>query len=218
MEANKITYCEVNDERWLSNEDFIGETWRNVVGYEGIYVVSNYGRIKRLPLGKQWPYRKTHNNIRKVRKNNQGYYVVNLSRENEVKWILVHRIVAMAFIPNPQNLPQVNHKDENKLNNVVDNLEWCDQRYNNLYGTARYRQNKTRHKNDPNNEKWKAAGMKNAKQIAAYNGNGVLVQVYPSVSEAANACNYHISSIIRQCKGKTKSRRNMYFRYYYEVQ
>ena len=104
------------------------EIFKEIEGYEGLYEVSNLG------------------NIRSLRKNiilkpalNQGYLQVNLVKDGITKVFLVHRLVAQAFIPNPNNLPLVNHKDYVKDNNNVENLEWCDSKYNNNYGTRNQR-------------------------------------------------------------------------------
>ena len=110
------------------------EIWRPVVGYEGLYEVSSYGRVRSLD-------RYINNNsfrkgkILKFSTNRRGYLKAHLSLNNKVKTYLVHRIVAISFIPNPDNLPEVNHKDEDKTNNSVDNLEWCNRSYNINYGT-----------------------------------------------------------------------------------
>ena len=113
------------------------EIWKEIKGYEGLYKVSNIGRVKSLGRwvyyknkGKRWQEEK----IMKLSLNKRAYQIVGLSK-NGVKLYQVHRLVAEAFIPNPNNLPQVNHKDENKENNVVKNLEYCDAKYNNNYGT-----------------------------------------------------------------------------------
>ena len=103
------------------------EYWKSVVGYEGLYMVSNWGRVKSIKFGKE--------RILKPVTNSSGYLLVGLYKNNIEKKYSVHRLVAEAFIPNPYNLPQVNHKDENKQNNVVSNLEWCTHEYNNTYGT-----------------------------------------------------------------------------------
>ena len=194
------------------------EIWKDIEGYEGYYQVSNLGRVKRLPRGKQWPYRQTHNNIRKPKQNNSGYLVVNLSKDNKVKWIGVHRLVATAFIPNPNNYPQVNHIDECKTNNVVENLEWCTQSQNNLHGTARQRQNETRHKNDPDRVVWKASAMKHAKRVAMCSRDGELLRSFASMTEASQETGVDITTISYQCNGKRKSRRNYYWRYENEIQ
>ena len=99
----------------------------------GLYQVSTKGQIKSL-------------NMRKGRVLKQhiqrGYLYVGLSKQCKTKLYLVHRLVALAFIPNPLHLPEVNHKDEDKLNNNVDNLEWCDSKYNTNYGTRNKRKSK----------------------------------------------------------------------------
>ena len=106
------------------------EEWRDIKGYEGRYQVSNLGRIKSL--------RDNNGNYREsfplIFSDKSGYKRVNLYTRSRCKHFLVHRLVAMHFIDNPNNLPQVNHKDENKQNNCVENLEWCTPRYNICYG------------------------------------------------------------------------------------
>lgn len=101
----------------------MSEEWKQVVGYEGLYEVSNKGRVK----GK--------NGIRKAYDNGNGYMKVTLSKDGVERGRYIHRLVAEAFIPNRNNYRCVNHKDECKNNNNVDNLEWCSHKYNNNYGT-----------------------------------------------------------------------------------
>ena len=113
------------------------EEWRAVPGYEGLYEVSNKGNVKSL----------IKNKIIKCFINRCGYRLVGLSKNGIRKKITIHRLVAQVFIPNPDNLPEVNHLDEDKSNNSVDNLEWCDRKYNNNYGTANIRRRETLIKN-----------------------------------------------------------------------
>ena len=101
------------------------EIWKDVKGYEGLYQVSNIGRIWSVNRQK---YLKPYEG--------NGYLKIDLFAKNgKRKKEYIHRLVALAFIPNPENLPEVNHKDENKYNNCVNNLEWCTHQYNNKYGT-----------------------------------------------------------------------------------
>lgn len=105
----------------------MSEIWKEIKGYEGLYQVSNLGRVRSL----------RYNKILKPCVSKTGYeYVLLVDRNSHNKNHRLHRLVAMTFLPNPENLPQVNHKDENKLNNCADNLEWCTAGYNTSYGTG----------------------------------------------------------------------------------
>jgi hypothetical protein len=110
------------------------EIWKDIPNYEGLYQVSNLGNVRNVK----------RNKIKSININNRGYKLVWLNKNNKGTNALVHRLVAQAFIPNINNLPQVNHKDENKLNNKVENLEWCTQKYNNSYGTRVKRMSETK--------------------------------------------------------------------------
>lgn len=107
------------------------EIWKAVVGYEGFYDVSNLGRVK--SLFRMVPWNGTMRPIRErimVGGNQNAYRSVLLRKDNAFKTFSFHRIVATAFIPNPLNLPMVNHKDGNKLNNRLENLEWVTLKQN----------------------------------------------------------------------------------------
>lgn len=118
--------------------DLDNEIWKDINGYEGYYQVSNLGRVKSLP---RWIYysdgRKYFYDgvILSFNTDHGGYSTVVLTINTNLETKKVHRLVAEAFLPNPNNLPEVNHKDENKKNNQVSNLEWCNNDYNNHYGT-----------------------------------------------------------------------------------
>lgn len=114
----------------------IKEVWKPIKGYEGRYEVSNIGRVKTLPFvrGNHIGSYKTKEIIRKQSANQKGYMRIGLNGlDGKRKMYSVHRLVAMAFIPNPENLIEVNHRDFNKSNNCVENLEWCDRDYNLSY-------------------------------------------------------------------------------------
>ena len=104
------------------------EIWKDIEGYEGLYQISTLGRVRSLRKFDEL------NNIFVMKPNaSNRYYKISLSKNGKTKYFFVHRLVAQAFIPNPDNLSLVNHKDCNKLNNCVSNLEWCDYKYNNNY-------------------------------------------------------------------------------------
>lgn len=101
------------------------EEWRDIDGYEGLYQISNLGQVKSLKFGKE--------RIMKQKTTCHGYKAISLSINGENKEFPIHRLVAQAFIDNPYNKPVINHKDCNKTNNNVDNLEWCTQQENIKY-------------------------------------------------------------------------------------
>lgn len=105
------------------------EIWKDVGGYEGFYKISNNGNIKSMPR------KGAKGGLLKLTKDKNGYLCVGLNKNGERKTFKVHRLVAATFIPNIYELSEVNHKDENKENNYVENLEWCDHTYNSNYGT-----------------------------------------------------------------------------------
>lgn len=107
------------------------EVWKDVVGYEGLYEVSNAGHVRSL----HW-YGGDNVVLLKSNKRKNGYLSLCLTKNGKHKTYLVHRIVAEAFIPNPDGLEMINHKDENKANNKVENLEWCTRSYNQKYSLA----------------------------------------------------------------------------------
>ena len=165
------------------------EIWKDIEGYEGLYEVSNLGNVKSL--------NKRKGRILKPIKDHFGYLRVNLYN-SEYKIHKVHRLVAEAFIPNPNNYPIINHKDEDKTNNRVENLEWCDHKYNNNYGTVRERRRKTA-TNNP----------KISKQVLCVE-TGV---VYPSLMQLCRELNLNSGSICHVCNGKHKTYKGLHFKY-----
>jgi hypothetical protein len=162
------------------------EIWRDIVGYEGLYMVSSLGRVKSLGNGCS---NNSKERFLKIGHNSRGYCIVKLYKNGTKRTIVVHRLVAAAFIPNPYNLPQVNHKDENKDNNDVSNLEWCTNEYNHNYGTRNARQSIT---------------MTNgscSKPIVQLDDLGRLIRIFPSIMEAGRN-GYSISHICNCCKGQ----------------
>ena len=170
------------------------EEWRKIPKYEE-YKVSNLGRVKRLAYyknvcGGSKQYREEK--ILKPQKRKRGYQAVMLSKNNKVKSFLIHRLVAIVFIPNPNNLPQVNHKDENPSNNEVSNLEWCNQRYNSNYGTSKKRIS----------EKLRNGVL--SKPVERYSKSGEYIDEFPSAIEASRQLNLNVSGIISCCNKDEK--------------
>lgn len=117
------------------------EIWKDIKGYEGKYQVSNTGKVRSLNYKNTGEVR-----LLKQHLTRNGYLQIGLTKYGKSIYFSVHRLVSQTFIPNPDNLPQVNHKDECKTNNVVENLEWCSCQYNLNYGTHNERMIKTQSK------------------------------------------------------------------------
>lgn len=169
------------------------EVWRSVVGYMDLYEVSNLGRVR--SLERYYTQRNGysyHMNgcIMSPFDTKDGYKAVRFRANGTRKTFRVHRLVAEAFVPNPDNLPVVNHKDENKTNNCADNLEWCSVDYNLHYGTSSERLSRS-HKNHP----------RLSKPIEQYTMDGQLIQTFPSSAEAARQLGLHAVNISCCCRG-----------------
>ena len=155
---------------------------KDIQGYEGVYAVTSCGKVysykskKFLSLGKR----------------RDGYLQITLHKNDKQKTYRVHRLVAEAYLPNPEGLPQVNHKDENKENNALPNLEWCDQKYNMNYGSR--------------NEK---AGKALSKPVFCVELN----KTFDGVRAAARELGLDQSRIGKCCTGKQKTTGGFHFRY-----
>lgn len=139
----------------------------------------------------------------KLSENSCGYYqVFLLCDDGKYRWFRVHRLVAETFIPNPNNLLEVNHIDENKHNNNVDNLEWCDRKYNINYGlrTAKYRVKKK-------------IVFKENKEVYQFDKDCNLINIFPSLKEAAEISNYDKRGICKCCMGVLKTYQNYVWKY-----
>lgn len=177
------------------------EEWRDIKGFEGCYMVSNLGRVKRIGFysnqSSTWEHEKK---ILKAGDNGKGYLFVNLSMNNKQYHRYVHRLVAEAFIPNPENKATVNHIDCNRHNNNVKNLEWATYRENNDYAIKIMKaQGKTRRNN------------KSSKPIIEYDLDMNFIAEYPSVREAERQLGY--KSISACLVGKQKTVHGHIFKY-----
>lgn len=155
------------------------EVFKDIEGYDGLYMVSNLGRVK--SLGNSNDRREK---ILKTRKNNWGYLLVSLYSGGKCKTCKVHRLVASAFVENPNNFKEVNHIDENKTNNHADNLEWCSREYNVNYGNRNERQRDTL-----------------SKPVKCLE-NGI---IYPSAKQAQMETGIFQGNISKCCNGKYKT-------------
>lgn len=166
------------------------EEWKDIKGYEGLYQISNLGRVKSLSrkVFNGNGYYIMNEKILKPKKTQVGYLKVRLCRKD----IYIHRLVAESFIPNSNNYPEVNHKDESKTNNRVDNLEWCTHKYNLSYGS---RKDYRKHFCKEYNIKTKG------KKVICLNTN----EVFISIREAARTYKTHTSYISKACKGIRKT-------------
>lgn len=151
------------------------EEFRDIPGYEGLYEVSNLGRVRR------------NGKILKPSKNKKGYFQVSLCKNGTKKNARIHRLVAQSFISNPQNLPQINHKDEDKTNNAVENLEWCDSKYNNNYSLS--------------------------KPVLQYDLLGNFIREWPSMIKVEEELGIYNSSISQCCLGNLKSAGGFIWKY-----
>lgn len=180
------------------------EKWLPIPGYEE-YEVSNMGRIKRLSYNKRIGYggmQPQKERILSPRLRKAGYLGVCLSKNGKIKSMLIHRIVAMVFIPNPNKYPQVNHKDENPANNCADNLEWCSSKYNNNYGTKGHRLSAS-FTNNP----------KRSKPVQQYTKGGLFVQEFPSAAETARRLGLYKGGIVSCCNGIYPTYHGFIFKY-----
>lgn len=178
------------------------EIWKDIAGYEGYYQVSNLGRVRSLDRyipnsgcykhGMQYIKGK----ILKPHDIGKGYLAVGLMKYHKNQCAKIHRLVAEAFIDNPENFPCVNHKDENPSNNNVDNLEWCSYKYNTNYGTCVERRTP---------KIWKS--------IAQYDNCLNLIKNWESITAASRSTGIDGSSISAVARGKRKSAGGFVWRY-----
>lgn len=160
------------------------------------YSVSNFGYV----------VNDKFNRVLKEKINHQGYHTIYLSKDNIRTFFRIHRLVALAFIPNPNKLPQVNHKDENKSNNRVDNLEWCDNKYNSNYGTKGKRLT---------NSLTNRVDQSKPVKMIDLNTNEI-IQIFPSAAEAARFLGKTSNiNIVNVCNNKPQHKSAYGYRWEY---
>ena len=169
------------------------EIFKDIKGYEGLYQVSNLGNIR--SLDRKIKNRNLKGKIKKLDKTKFGYLKVELNNNGKKKKYSVHRLVAQTFLDNPNNYPCINHKDENKNNNIVSNLEWCDYLYNNLYNN--------KHK-------------KNWVKVKQLDKNNNIINIFESITEASKKTNI-IQCEISNCLHNRQKTAGGYYWQYYEI-
>lgn len=171
------------------------EVWKDIEGYEKLYQVSNFGNVKSLDHyasnGKKEILYKGKT-LQQQKHKKTGYLSVELSKNNKQKRIMVHRLVARAFIDNPNKMPCINHIDEDKTNNKAQNLEWCNHKYNNNYGE---------------NTK------KLCKPVLQYDLNGNFIKEYYGANEASRQLKIGCTNICKCCRGERKKTKGFVFKY-----
>ena len=171
------------------------EIWLPIEGYENLYEISNLGRVRSLEhtvTNKNGSKRKFPGKILKPLKNTCGYLFVNLCKNGIVRTFLIHRLVAFAFIPNPEGRTCVNHRDENKQNNSVENLEWCTAKENINYGTRN-----------------KRASEKRSKPVLCIELN----QIFPSLTDAAKQLRISVGNLSWVLTGRSKTAGGYHWEY-----
>lgn len=166
------------------------EIWKPIKDYEGLYEVSNMGRVR--SLSRKGTFERILNPC--VR-NTGGYLAVNLYKNGKKTMYFIHRLVALAFLPNPNNYPVINHKDCNPSNNCVDNLEWCTVTYNNTY-----------------NDKAKKQALKKSKPIKQLALDGTLIAIWPSINEIGRN-GFIQQAVCACCQGKRKTHNGFIWKY-----
>lgn len=169
----------------------VKEEWKDIKGYEGLYQISNLGNVKSLSrkvkhyMGGE---KKCNEKILSPDINHHGYCRVTLFNKNKRRRIAVHRLVAEAFVENPNGYPEINHKDENPLNNMCSNLEWCSKSYNINYGA-----------------RTEKAVSHMRKPVLQFDINGNLIARYISASDAGRKTKCKQQDISRVCNGTRKT-------------
>ena len=179
------------------------ELYAPIKGFDGLYEVSTWGNVRSLDRWITYKNGRKHfckGKVLKLDYNNYGYLRVYLFKDGKRTNFLVHRLVAKAFVPNPDNLPLVNHKDEVKDNNYPYNLEWCTDEYNTNYGTRNERVAKSN------------TNGKLSKKVYQYDLKGNLVNIWPSTMDCGRN-GYDSKTISACCLGKLKTHQNFIWSY-----
>lgn len=167
------------------------ETYKDIQGYEGKYQISNLGNV----------YSLITNKILKPRLTLDGYYQVDLCKDGVKRHLYIHRLVAQSFLDNPKNYKIVNHKDENSMNNIASNLEWCDSTYNNNYGNCK-----------------RKISEANSIKINQYDMNGNFIKQWLGINNIERCLKINKGNICMCCKGKRNNAGGYKWEYMQEIE
>lgn len=181
-----------------------GEEWKDISGYEGIYQISSFGRVLSIPR------KGTKGGIVRPSYSNSGYLQVHLCKDRVVETHQVHRLVAKHFLENHHEYPEVNHKDENKSNNCVENLEWCTRLYNVRYGSGIKRMAQAHDYQEVSiksvmHHDYAEIAKKEAKPVLQLSTDGRVIRKWNSVRAAARHFKSSAGNIVSACRGKYKT-------------
>lgn len=195
------------NQRWYSLEDLPNEVWKDIKGYEGLYQISDYGRVKSLERVQS---RRTRwgsivnvlieSKILATAHNNKGYCTVSLCRNNTHKTTLTHRLVAIHFLENNNDYPEVDHNDENKNNNRVTNLVWCDRLYNNTRGVQ-------------SKEGRRKSSKFRMKPVSQFSLDGMLLNSFDGIRLAEEKTGVSNQNICKCCQHKASTAGGYIWRY-----
>ena len=169
----------------------MNEIYKDIQGYEGKYQISNLGNV----------YSLITNKILKPRLTLDGYYQVDLCKNGVKKHLYIHRLVAQSFLDNPKNYKIVNHKDENSMNNIVSNLEWCDSTYNNNYGNCK-----------------RKISEANSIKINQYDMDGNFIKQWLGINNIERCLKINKGNICMCCKGKRNNAGGYKWKYTQELE
>ena len=169
----------------------MNEIYKDIQGYEGKYQISNLGNV----------YSLITNKILKPRLTLDGYYQVDLCKNGVKKHLYIHRLVAQSFLDNPKNYKIVNHKDENSMNNIVSNLEWCNSTYNNNYGNCK-----------------RKISEANSIKINQYDMDGNFIKQWLGINNIERCLKINKGNICMCCKGKRNNAGGHKWKYMQELE
>lgn len=197
------------------------EIWKDIKNYEGLYQISNCGKVKSLErkVKNKNGFRIVPEKILKPILNNKGYYAYGLRKNGKLNMILLHRLIGEHFIKNKNNYPCINHIDGNKLNNEINNLEWCTYEHN-IKEAFRLGLNKYTYKENFKHNYWKGKFGKNhncSKKVFQYDKKGNFIKGFESIKNASEETKVNYCSISNNCLGKQKTAGDFIWKFKEEI-